>query len=190
MSLLTSGRTEPCKDNVGGIKEVWLSAFVPYPQNLIIGFRDMLVTSFPLTLFYKYEGREKSSSESIRDDGGYDQEITFKLIKQDVFTSVLSSILINQRTRAVVIDNTGKIKVFGIHNGLDASINATGGSSKSDFNGYDIRLTGMEPYKAPFISAFPGYGFVKEGVEYSCLYSSSGRPSSLADLVSSCNVPQ
>lgn len=190
MSVLTSGRTNPCKDNVGGLREIWLTEYIPYSQNLIVGYRDMLVSSFPTTLMFKYEGQNKSFSENIREDKGYDQEINFRMTHQNITTNQLVTILSKTLLRAVLVYNSGKIKVAGIHNGLDAEIGTSQGGSKVDFNGYDIKLTGIEPFKAPFIANFPGSGFVKDGVEFNCLFSSSGKPSSLADKVSSCNVLQ
>lgn len=190
MSVLTSGRKRPCDDNIGGIKEVWLATYTYYAPNLIINYKSMVVTGFPDTQFYEYKGVQKTFEENIRDDGGYDQELTIKLLKQDYLTVNKLSLILNSRLRAVVIYNSGKIKVAGLHNGLDASVSALSGGSKSDFNGYELKLTGVEEYPAPFLRAFPGYGFYDDEVGVGCLLASSGNVSSLGNKVSDCNVVQ
>lgn len=190
MTSLTSGRTEPCKDSQGGIKEVWLASFVDYSVQVIQGYKDMLLTSFPTTLFYQYEGREQTFNEVLNDQGGYDQEIFLKLRKQSFEDVALLETLVKKSLRAVVVDNLGKIRVAGLHNGMDADLTAKAGGSRFDFNGYELKLTGVEPFSAPYLSAFPGTGFLKTGVTLSCLMASSDRPASLSDKVSSCSVVQ
>ena len=188
MSVLTSGRTEPCKDSAGGVKELWLSTFVDYPVFLIAGYKNMLLTSFPTTQFYRYEGQGKTFSEQYKDQTGYDQEINIILFKQDYLSAALMDNLVKNKTRAVVIDRNGRIRVAGLHNGLDVEVTAKSGGSRFDLNGYEVKITGSEPFSAPYLSVFPGAGFVKEGVILDCLLCSSDRPASLMDKISSCNI--
>lgn len=188
MSVLTSGRKEPCKDNIGGISEIWLTSFVPYSAKIIEGYREMLITSFPTTLMFKYEGQGKSLSESINEDRSYSQEVTIRLAKQDLFTAGLLDTLLKKKVRAIVIDRLGGERVAGLHNGLDAELIVTSGGNRSDYNGYDLKLEGLEPFSAPYLASFPGSGFEKEGVVLDCLLASSDKPASLGDKVSSCNI--
>lgn len=190
MSRLTSGRTEPCKDNVGGIKEIWLASYVHYSPNLILNYKSMVVTGFPDTQFYEYKGVQKSFDETFRDDGGYDQELSIKLVKQDYLTANKLSLIFNGKVRALVVYNSGKIRFAGVHNGLDATVNAISGGGKSDFNGYEIRLNGMEPLSAPFLLAFPGYGLFDSDITTGCLLASSSNPASMSVKISDCNVVQ
>lgn len=190
MSVLTSGRTEPCNNNVGGLKELWLTSFIPYSAQLIVGYRDMLISSFPNTLIFEYEGQEKTFTEKQRDDKGYDQEITITFIKQDLVSSNLFGLLLKKKLRAIVVDRLGKIRVAGLHNGLDVELESTTNGTKGGFIGYRVTLTGEEPFSAPFLPSLPGSGFLKEGVSYDCLLASSDQPSSLMDKVSSCSVIQ
>jgi hypothetical protein len=150
----------------------------------------MLLTSFPTTLFYEYKGREKTFSESLNDEGGYDQELFIRLNKQTFEDIALLETLVKKSLRCVVLDYNNRIRVAGLHNGLDAELTAKSGGSRFDFNGYELRLTGIEPFSAPYLSAFPGTGFLKEGVTLSCLLASSDRPASLSDKVASCEVVQ
>ena len=190
MSVLTSGRTEPCKDNAGGLKELWLTSFIPYSAQLIVGYRDMLISSFPDTLIFEYEGREKTFTEKLREDKGYDQEITVTFTKQDLTSANLFGLLLKKKLRAITVDRLGKIRVAGLHNGLDVEIDSTTNGTKGGFIGYKVTMTGEEPFSAPYLSALPGSGFLKEGVTFGCLLASTDNVASLMDKVSSCNIIQ
>ena len=190
MSAPSKGRTEPCKDNIGGLKEIWLSTFTSYPANLIAGYRDMLITSFPSTLLFQYEGVEKTFSETFNNDNFYDQEINITYTKQQLSEAQALELLIKKKVIAVIVDLLGNIRVAGLHNGLDIDFSSSSGGARVEFNGYRLKLTGVEELQAPNLSSFPGSGFEKEGVTYDCLLASSDRPASLLDLVSSCNIVQ
>lgn len=193
MSVLTSGRSEPCKDSQGGIDELWLSAFVQYGPAAIVGYRSMLITSFPPTLMYQYEGAGIEFSETFSD--GWDQQISISMAQQTYIDSVNLMDVVNLRVRAIVVDNLGKFRVAGLHNGLDAEVRAESGKEVEGFSGYTLTLTGTEPYQAPFISAFPGggspplTGFAKApGYTTECYLSSSSIPSSTSQSPASCNI--
>ena len=189
MSVLTSGRAEPCKNGIGGISEIWLTSYVPYSNKLIAGYKDMFLTAFPSTLMFLFEGENKTFNEEFN-EGAYDQEVNIRLTKQTFEDVALLKTLIKKRVRAIVIDRMGQTKVAGLHNGLDIEITTSSGGSRFDFTGYELRMEGSEPYSAPFLASFPGSGFAKEGLDFGCLLASSDRPASLADKVSSCNILQ
>ena len=189
MSDLTSGRTEPCKDNLSGISQIYLADFVEYAERLMPGRKDMLLTSFPPTLIVEFESRQKKADENYQTDK-YEQTISFTMAHQDLPTTQNLSLLLNKRVRAVIVDRKGGIKVYGLESGLDVDITVKSGGGKADFNGYEVNLKGLEQYQAPFINDLATTGFFTEGLAFDCLLSSSGRPSSIGDLVSSCNVLQ
>ncbi len=187
MSELISGRKEPCKDNLGGIKKIYLIDYVNYPNHLMTGYKNMLLTSFPTSLIFDYEGTSKNANENLNGDA-YSQNISFKMSKQDIVTNQNVMLLFKKRVRAITVDWKGKIKIYGLHNGLDVSVNITTGNSRNSFGGYKLLLEGKEQYQAPFINFLEDAGFYTEGVLSGCLLSSSGKAASLADLVSSCSV--
>ncbi|UII79997.1 hypothetical protein [Flagellimonas sp. CMM7] len=187
MSDLTTGRKEPCKNNLGGLKRIYLTEYVQYPNKLMVGRKTMKLTSFPTTLLFEYQGNNKDAYESLNGDF-YDQTVSFRMSQQDASTISNLSLLMKSRLRAVVVDWKAKNKVYGLENGLDIEIQAKSGSGKSDFNGYEITLKGQEQFQAPFVDYLPDSGFFTEGVLTGCLLSSSGKPSSIGDLVSSCKT--
>lgn len=187
MSDLTSGRREPCKNNLGGLRKLFLMEYVEYPTRLMVGRKTMKLTSFPPTLIFEFEGNQKNANENYV-EGAYEQSISFTMSQQDVDTLQNVSLLMNKRLRAITVDWKAKNKVYGLVGGLDVEVMAKSGNGKADFNGYQVTLKGMEQYQAPFVDFLEDSGFFTEGVLTGCLLSSSGRPSSLGDLVSSCKT--
>lgn len=185
---LTRGRKETCKNNAGGIKELYLMTYVEYDVRSIIGYRDLFITSFPESQIYKYEGQQKSFTENYNEEGFYSQEINMKLIKQDLSSAQLLSILVKNKVRAVIVDWLGNIRLAGCVNGMDAELKSVSGGSKVDFSGYEIRLSGEEEFKAPFVSNLDGSGLTDKDVDLGCLLASSDRPASLSNKVSDCNA--
>lgn len=156
MNFVTKGRTEiSCKDNVGGIKAVYLFPFVDYANSVIIGTRGVEVTSFPATEVFKYEVVEGSFNEDITNDENgifYTQTLSFSLNKQDVTTTNELRVLSNIDFRYIVEYNAGYYKCGGLEKGANVeSINITTGGVKGSRNGYSVVIKSMEEWKAPFI---------------------------------------
>lgn len=193
MSVLTSGRSEPCKDGISGIKEVWLAPFTLYDLAAIIGYREALISNFPPTLMYEFQGQEKEFTEQYEE--GWNQRITISMSKLNYVDSVALMDVVNMRVRAVLVGWDGQIQVAGLHNGLDGEVRSSTGGALEDFSGYKMTLTGMEPYMAPYLTTFPAgtipdSGFAKsgDGLETICYLASSSLGASTALPPTSCNV--
>lgn len=185
---LTSGRKEPCKDNIGGIKRLYLATWVAYDVRTIIGYRDLLITSFPITQIYEFKGQDITLNETLNENGSYSQDISIKLVSQDLASAHLLSMLMKNKVFAITTDYLGNNKVSGILNGMDVEVTANGGGSKVDFNGYDVSLKGEEEFKSPFVNDLDNTGLTDKSQDFGCLLASSDRPSSLSNKVSDCNV--
>ena len=162
--VLTKGRTEPCKDNVGGIKHVYLFPFVEYSYTQIEGLKSGEITSFPETTLYKYEITNGDFSETISNDENgisYSQTLTFTLFKQDLKTTNELNRVQKLDLRYIVEYNDGNLKMGGVLNGANLeNFTIDSGGSKSSLNGYNLTITSDESIQAPFISdlgVFGGY---------------------------------
>lgn len=150
---LTSGRTEGCFDNIGGIKAIYLLKYVDYPFGQIVR-NGQEVIEFPVSTVYKYETQTANFNESITNDQegvNYSQTLTFTLTKQDLLTT-------NELDRAQRVDlrflvefNDGSVRIGGLYNGAQiTTIAIESGGTKSDLNGYRITIQGSEEISAPF----------------------------------------
>jgi len=163
MAILTSGRTEPCLDNVGGIKRVYLFKYVDYTHTQIVGVKGSTLTSFPSTSIYGYECVLASFDETINndDDGiSVDQTLSFTLTKQELLTTRKLEDLQKIDFRYIVQYNNGKYRIGGLFKGASIEeIKAVSGGSKSDLNGYQITIKSEEEYQAAFIDDLDSAGF-------------------------------
>jgi len=189
MSDLTSGRAEPKKETNGGLRRVYLYKHVNYPIQLLKGLKSGILSSHPTTLIFEYEGRREGVAERLNRTA-YDIEARMVFPKIDLETNNALYSLIRNRVGMIAEDRNGRPRVYGIENGLEVEIRSVTGNAREDLNGYEVSFIGQEKYAAPFIGDLPPAGFLTEGLAFSCLLSSSGRPSSIADIVSSCSVLQ
>ena len=160
---LTSGRTEPCKNEIGGIKAVYFMPYVKYDYSQIVGVRGSTLTSFPTTDVYKYVVQGGSFTERIesKEDGFLvEQSLDFTLWKMGYFTNQELSILEKIDFRYIIEMNNGKFRIGGLFDGgrID-SINAQTGGALGDLNGYQVSISSQERWAAPFISDLSDVGF-------------------------------
>ena len=156
---ITLGRTEPCKDSVGGINAVYF-----------VNFGDITSVTYNITdtdviegvgaspSAYKYEVRGNSTYteniQSSRENGttAFEQvlELTLKkLTKEDHNTIKLLSF---GRPNILIEDNNGNVFLAGLEYGMDVTGGTvvTGGAM-ADMSGYTLTFTGMEKAPANFI---------------------------------------
>lgn len=159
---LSLGRLKPCKDTVGGIKNIY---FVNYGDFTGIAYNvtdtdviDDLVTAPATFNAYKYEVHFSSSFtqniQSSMENGttAFEQvlEVTLpKLTKEDHKELKLISF---GHPHVIVEDQNGSFFVSGLLNGMAV----TGGTivtglNMGDLSGYTLTLTGMEKVPANFL---------------------------------------
>ncbi len=157
---ITLGRTEPCKDSVGGINAVYFVNFGDITGITYDGSSDVIdaVTGTPNA--YKYEVRGNSTYteniQSSRENGttAFEQvlELTLKkLTKEDHNTIKLLSF---GRPNILIEDNNGNVFLAGAEYGADVTGGTivTGGAM-ADMSGYTLSFTGMEKAPANFLFA-------------------------------------
>ena len=156
---LSLGRLKPCKDTVGGIKNIY---FVDYGDFTGILYNatdtDVIDTLAGTFSAYKYEVHFSSSFtqniQSSMENGttAFEQvlEVTLpKLTKEDHKELKLISF---GHPHVIVEDQNGNFFVAGLLNGMSV----TGGTivtglNMADLSGYTLTLTGMEKVPANFL---------------------------------------
>ena len=156
--VLTKGRTEPCRNNIGGVKFIYFASFVEYADSLIEGIKGVEITSFPETTFFKYEPNAANFSETITNDENgikFSQSLTFTLAKQSLITTNELDLMQSLDLRYVVEYNDGKLRMGGVYNGANVSnYTIDSGGAKASLNGYNVTITSEEEYAAPFLNDF------------------------------------
>lgn len=154
--VLTSGRTEPCRDVIGGVKNVYLFPYVKYaPSQIDIKFETLV--EFPSTTLFKYEVQNGQFEQTISNDENginYNQSLSFTIFKQDLLTTRELNVLTNIDFRFVAEFYDGSFRVSGLFNGAKIeSLTLSSGGSKTDLNGYNVTITGNEEIQAPYLDS-------------------------------------
>ena len=156
---LTAGRVEPCKDSVGGLKNLY---FVNYGDLGAITYdvtnTDVIDAIAGTPSAYKYELKGASTFtqniNSSRENGTtfFEQALELvlpKLTKKDHNTVKL---LAYGSPHVIIEDNNGNLFLAGLEYGMDISGGSIAtGSAMGDMSGYTLSFTGMEKVPANFL---------------------------------------
>ena len=169
---IAKGRKEPCKDVVGGIKNLY---FVNYGDLGTVSITDDAtgeeitnITGYTgdvagdLTC-YKYEVKGNSSLEqtvnSSRENGTtfYEQTLNLTLKKLSKLDNKELKLMAYGRPHVVVEDYNGNYMMVGLEHGADVSGGTVvTGAAMGDLSGYTLTLTAMETKPAVFMAHTSG----------------------------------
>jgi hypothetical protein len=160
---ITSGRSNPCLNSIGGLNNIYLFTYVNY-RNFQIQVDDNVLVSYPNTTIYKYELRADANTfntdlESNADGISYNQNANFQVIglKED---RVEINALLNKRIGCIVENRLGQFFTMGLYNGVTVkSVKATSGDGRNTFTGYTIALSAKELNQPFFINDLQDAGF-------------------------------
>ena len=148
---LTTGRTEPCKDSLGGLKTAYFLDYIKDPFTVTDGAATA-INEF-ITEVFQYDLRSDTNTDasetpaSDRNNGTsvFNQTVNVRLKKQDAATSNEIKLIARARPIIVTVDRNNVHKVFGFSEGMDLTGgNIQSGAAKADFNGYDLTFTSIE----------------------------------------------
>lgn len=154
---LTSGRTEPCKDSVGGIKK---AIFLDYIENAFtVAAGEVTGISGDVSEVFAYELRADNNTftESLVSDRNTGVTINtqtseVRLKKQTYASATEIKLMASGRPIIVIVGYDGSYKVMGITEGCDLTGSSIqSGGAKADFNGYDLTFTATETDLAPYL---------------------------------------
>lgn len=158
---ISDGRQEPCKDSVGGIKNVYMLTYKDLGAVPAIESRTgEEITNFGANdVWYKYEVKGASSFTqnitSNRENGTtfFEQvvELTFKKLTYQDHDRVYR--IAAGRPHVVVEDYNGNYFLIGEEHGCDATAGTVvTGAAMGDLTGYTLTLTATERRPANFLS--------------------------------------
>lgn len=156
---ISLGRTEQCKDSVGGLKAVY---FMNWGDATGFTFDvDGLVTDVAGTpSAYRYELKGTSTFEqtvtSSRENGTtfVEQKLSLSLKKLSNADNKQLKLLSYGRPQIWVEDNNGNIVLAGRTKGMDLTTAAiSNGAAMGDFSGYKLEFQGMEQESADYLDA-------------------------------------
>ena len=169
---ISHGRLEPCKDVVGGLKNIYVLNYGQYDETDItydtaLGYEDVItaITLTPIapaltSFIYKFELKGTNSFEttitSSRENGTtfFEQVLSVQLKKQDGITHKQIKLLSYGRPNIIVETNAGQYFIAGLLRGMDVTAGTiSNGTALGDMNGYSLTFTGQEAVPANFLDA-------------------------------------
>jgi hypothetical protein len=158
---LSTGRTEPCKQYIGGIDELYLMRWSDIDYASVIGISSISLTPPIFTKkgggnlsAFKFDLKGINSFESTstvsHETAGvvFDQSITVTLKGLDDSSSDLFYDIITDKTVAFVKDrNSNNAYFFGSFNGMTNNGVFSSGQAAADLNGVTFTLTGQERHQ-------------------------------------------
>lgn len=157
---LTSAYSLPCKDSIGGVKEVYLiekanATFTP-SGNVITA-----ITLASTKHWFKYEQIRETASFTQTYTDNIANGTQFVTQELDMFIPKLSTTLRNEialiaqnRLYIVVLDRNGQYWLMGYENGCDrVGGTAATGTAMGDKNGYSLKFQAMEAHEAYEVTA-------------------------------------
>lgn len=159
---LTTGISKGCRDNAGGIVEVYIGNFPSgYTANEWYSETTGTVTSISGISLYQFEPNKNSSGwvENILstvENGtiGYELVLTLNFAKNDADKRNAIKVLGQANLIAIVRDKNEKYWLLGPQNGLEITGgNSASGVNLNDMNGWMITLGGTEPQPSLEVSS-------------------------------------
>jgi len=154
---LTLGRTEPCKESVGGLTGVY---FLNYTSASFSTNANGEISAYPSgSTVYYYDLKGNSSYtetvNSSRDNGTtfFSQELTLNLKK--LTNEMTTQLKLMAYGRPIIAVNTmaGDTLLIGRTQGADVTAGTIQtGAALGDLYGYSVTFTGLEQLPATFIS--------------------------------------
>lgn len=164
---LTLGRKEPCKDSVGGIKNIY---FIDYGKLGTVSYDSThtdVVDDFTGTTIggtansltaYKYEVKGASSLEQTvtasRETGTvfYDQTLNITLKKLSAADNKELKLLAYGRPHVAIEDYNGNVMLMGLEHGADVNGGTiVTGSAMGELSGYTLTFNAQEKIPANFL---------------------------------------
>lgn len=155
---LTTGRTEPCYDIVGGLKAAY--AFDYLEDSFTVTGGEATAVSGSLSTVFKFDliSDNNTLNENLTTDQNNGtfintQTLSLSLKKQDKDTAAEIALHAKGRKIWVVQDRQDNYRVVGISDGTILTGEIQSGGAKGDFNGYNLTYTAIESEPAPFLDS-------------------------------------
>ena len=156
---LTLGRLEPCKDTVGGYKNLY---FINYDGGLSTNAQytaeEITSLTTPVASF-KYELKGANSFDEVSNDNSRETGSTFwtgtgtfVFKKQSLTTQKELKLLAYGRPQMILEGNDGLFRLVGLDNGCECTVGTSGGAGMGDLNGYNIVITSTEDDMATYVA--------------------------------------
>jgi len=154
---LTSGRKNPCKDQIGGLVRVWFCDFGEL--GTVTKTNDEITDMTGTVGLLQYDLKGTNSLEtaitSSRENGTtfFEETLTLTLPKLSKEDNLQLKLMAYGRPHICVEDRNGNFMLCGLEHGMEVTGGSIAtGTAFGDLSGYSLTLTGQELEPANFIN--------------------------------------
>lgn len=162
---LTLGRTEPCKEQVGGLDKVYFINYSDtFPSTITYDLTNTdaieSVSGTPSAYSYEIKGASSFTQNIVSDRNNgttyYEQVLEITLKQLSIADHKELRLLAAARPHVIVKDNNDNYFLAGLEHGMDVTGGTiVTGTEMGDLSGYTLTLTAMERKPANFLEAAP-----------------------------------
>lgn len=157
--LITSGRLEPCKDSLGGLRNIFIANYVA--DGFTIEDGEVTAIDAAITEVFQYALRadgnifdQNGTSDDSTGVSTWEQTLTVALKKLDKNTSNQMKLLAQGYSYIIIEDYNGNYHLMGALEGTSMrNSNFQTGGAKTDFNGYNGIFNATVECPAPFLDS-------------------------------------
>jgi hypothetical protein len=170
---LTLGRTEKCKDVVGGLKAIYFTNFAEITSYTYDGTNTDLIATVVgggTINAFKYELKGTNTFDqnvtSSRENGTtyVEQNLSVVLKTQTIADHNEIKLLTYGRPRVLVEDYNGNFFLMGLEHGVEVqTVAISSGTAMADLSGYTLTMQAMEKIPANFVDSANEAGLTAVG---------------------------
>jgi hypothetical protein len=155
---LTTGRSLPCRDSVGGLKAVWFADYGTLGTLTVTNGNVDSISGSPALFQYDLKGNsslEQTITASTENGTSfYEQALNLTLTKLDVETQESIKLIVKARPHVFLEDYNGNYLLVGAVHGAEVSGGTiVSGAAMGDLSGFTLTLTAQETIPAYFVTA-------------------------------------
>lgn len=150
MVLQINGRDKVCKDNITGVKRVYIAPYTKLLRSQYT-YNGVRLTDFPLTDFYRFDFNTQASfTQSLEIKEGnqfYNQSLNLTFNKASEYDNLNFQKLTKKDFRIILEMKNGDFLLMGFKNGVTADKLET-----SESRQYQISFKGIEEDLSPYVT--------------------------------------
>jgi len=169
---ITLGRGISCKDQVGGLANIYYINYGDVSGYTYTGDVIDTVTGGGAITAYKWELKGVSTFSEVfnssRETGtsSVEQTLVLSLKTQSSVDHKEIKLMTHGRGRIVIEDHNGNFRLMGLEHGAEVTTaNASSGAAMNDGSGYEITLVATEKIYANFMAATNETELIASGVD-------------------------
>jgi len=155
---LTTGRSLPCRDSVGGLKAVYFADYDTLGTLTVTSGNVDSISGTPTLFQFDLKGNSslEQTINASTENGTvfYEQTLNLTLTKLDVATQEELKLIAHARPHVFVEDYNGNYLLVGAVHGAEVSGGTiVTGAAMGDLSGFTLTLTAQETIPAYFVTA-------------------------------------